>query len=62
MTKYFYMVVTVEKNFFQCIGQNSWWGARLLISLVEFQSRNLLRLCAFCEILILPLTVILIFT
>ena len=25
-------------------GQNSWWGARMLISLVEFQSRNILRL------------------
>ncbi|XP_014216440.1 Krueppel homolog 2 [Copidosoma floridanum] len=44
------------------LGQNSWWGARLLISLVEFQSRSILRLCALCEILILPLTVLLIFT
>ena len=26
-------------------GQNSWWGARMLISLVEFQSRNILRYC-----------------
>ncbi|KAJ8668708.1 hypothetical protein QAD02_010371 [Eretmocerus hayati] len=45
-----------------CLGQNSWWGARLLISLVEFQSRNILRLCALCEIIVMPLTVILIFT
>ncbi|KAL7292470.1 hypothetical protein TKK_0014047 [Trichogramma kaykai] len=45
-----------------CLGQNSWWGARLLISLVEFQSRNILKLCALCEILIMPLTVSLIFS
>lgn len=29
---------------FATSGQNSWWGARMLISLVEFQSRNILRL------------------
>lgn len=46
----------------QCLGQNSWWGARLLISLVEFQSRNILRLCALSEIIILPFTVLLVFT
>ncbi|KAG7198464.1 hypothetical protein KM043_005846 [Ampulex compressa] len=45
-----------------CLGQNSWWGARLLISLVEFQSRNILRLCALSEIVILPFTVLLVFT
>ncbi|XP_066596456.1 Krueppel homolog 2 [Prorops nasuta] len=45
-----------------CLGQNSWWGARLMISLVEFQSRNILRLCALCEIIILPFTVLLVFT
>lgn len=45
-----------------CIGRNSWWGARLLISLVEFQSRNILRLCALSEIIILPFTVLLVFT
>ncbi|XP_034935709.1 Krueppel homolog 2 [Chelonus insularis] len=44
------------------LGQNCCWPARLSISLVEFQSRNILRLCAFCEILILPLTLILVFT
>ncbi|XP_050543945.1 Krueppel homolog 2 [Daktulosphaira vitifoliae] len=38
------------------LGQNSWWGARLLISLVEFQSRSILRLIAFSEILVMPLT------
>lgn len=46
----------------QCLGHNSWWGARLLISLVEFQSRNILRLCALSEIIILPFTVLLVFT
>lgn len=43
------------------LGQNSWWGARLLISLVEFQSRNILRLVAFTEIFLLPFTIVLIF-
>lgn len=46
----------------KCLGHNSWWGARFLISLVEFQSRNILRLCALCEIMILPLSIILVFT
>lgn len=45
-----------------CLGQNSWWGARFLISLVEFQSRNILRICALSEIIILPFTVLLVFT
>ncbi|XP_024944666.1 Krueppel homolog 2 [Cephus cinctus] len=45
-----------------CLGQNSCWAARLLISLVEFQSRNILRLCGLCEIMILPLTVFLVLT
>ncbi|KAK0167578.1 hypothetical protein PV327_004957 [Microctonus hyperodae] len=44
------------------LGQNSCWPVRLSISLVEFQSRNILRLCALCEIMILPLTIILVFT
>ncbi|XP_063236548.1 Krueppel homolog 2 [Bacillus rossius redtenbacheri] len=43
------------------LGQNAWWGARLLISLVEFQSRNILRLVAFTEIFLMPFTVVLIF-
>ena len=42
-------------------GQNSWWGARLLISLVELQSRNILRMVAFQEIFLLPLSVFMIF-
>ncbi|XP_040163981.1 Krueppel homolog 2 [Anopheles arabiensis] len=43
------------------LGQNSWWGARLLISVVEFQTRNILRLAACSEILIMPITVLLVF-
>lgn len=43
------------------LGQNSWWGARFMISLVEFQTTNILRLCAFSEIFIMPLCIILIF-
>ncbi|XP_060532275.1 Krueppel homolog 2 [Cylas formicarius] len=42
------------------LGQNSWWGCRLLISLVEFQSLNILRLVALSEILLMPYTVLLI--
>lgn len=46
----------------QLFGQNSCWPARLAISIVEFQSSNLLRLIAFTEIIIAPLTLILMFT
>lgn len=42
------------------LGQNSWWGARLLISLVEFQSVNILRLIAIFEIILMPYTIILV--
>lgn len=42
------------------LGHNAWWGARLLISLVEFQSRNILRLISFTEIVLMPLCVILV--
>lgn len=42
------------------LGQNSWWGARLLISLVEFQSLNILKAVAFTEIFLMPYTVLLI--
>ena len=44
------------------LGQNSWWGARLMISLVELQSRNILRLVAFHEVFLLPLSVMMIVT
>lgn len=44
------------------LGQNSCWQLRLLISFVEFQSRNILRLIALSEIIILPLAIILVFT
>jgi len=43
------------------LGQNSWWGARLMISLVELQSRNILRMVAFQEIFLLPFSVLMIF-
>ncbi|XP_017471984.1 PREDICTED: Krueppel homolog 2 [Rhagoletis zephyria] len=40
------------------IGQNSWWGARFLISLVEFQASNILKAASFAEIFIMPLAVV----
>lgn len=43
------------------LGHNSWWGARMMISLVELQSRNILRMVAFQEIFLLPLSVLMIF-
>ncbi|XP_065345087.1 Krueppel homolog 2 [Cloeon dipterum] len=43
------------------LGQNSWWGARMLISLVEFQSVNILRMVAFTEIFLMPFVIIMIF-
>lgn len=44
------------------VGKNSWWGARFLISLVEFQAANILKATAFSEIFIMPLAVIMTFT
>ncbi|XP_073823673.1 transmembrane protein 33-containing Krueppel homolog 2 [Musca autumnalis] len=43
------------------IGQNSWWGARFLISLVEFQAGNILKGASFAEIFIMPLAVVMTF-
>ncbi|CAB3242201.1 unnamed protein product [Arctia plantaginis] len=43
------------------LGQNSMWVARLLISLVEFQSRNILRAAALAEIVLFPLVVFMAF-
>jgi len=43
------------------IGQNSWWGARLLISIVELQTRNILRLVSFSEIFLMPICIIFVF-
>lgn len=43
------------------IGQNSWWGARFLISLVEFQATNILKGVAFSEIFIMPMAIIMTF-
>ncbi|XP_004923819.1 Krueppel homolog 2 [Bombyx mori] len=40
------------------LGQNSLWVARLLISLVEFQSRNILRAAALAEIVLFPVVLI----
>eukprot|EP00088_Acartia_fossae_P049929 TRINITY_DN5547_c0_g1_i14.p1 TRINITY_DN5547_c0_g1~~TRINITY_DN5547_c0_g1_i14.p1 ORF type:complete len:250 (-),score=15.19 TRINITY_DN5547_c0_g1_i14:124-873(-) len=44
------------------LGQNSWWGARLLISFVELQSRNMLRMIAFNEIFLMPMLILFIFS
>ncbi|CAG0917812.1 unnamed protein product [Notodromas monacha] len=44
-----------------CIGANSIWPARMMISLVELQSANILRLVAFSEILLMPMVVMLTF-
>ncbi|XP_034471908.1 Krueppel homolog 2 [Drosophila innubila] len=43
------------------IGQNSWWGARFIISIVEFQAANILKATAFCEIFIMPYAIVLTF-
>lgn len=45
----------------QTLGQNSWWGARLLISIVELQTSNILRLVAFSEIFLMPIAIIFVF-
>jgi hypothetical protein len=55
------IVVTFKLIFLLSTGQNAWWGARFLISFVEFQSRNILRMVAFNEIFLMPLAVFLIF-
>jgi hypothetical protein len=44
------------------LGQNSWWGARMLISFVELQSRNMLRMIAFNEIFLMPMLILFIFS
>lgn len=43
------------------IGQNNALGSRFLISLVEYQHRNILRGAAFVEIFLLPLCVVSLF-
>ena len=40
----------------------NWWLGRFLISLVELQSRGILRMAAFSEIFLMPMTIILVFT
>ena len=44
------------------LGQNAWWGARMIISFVELHSRNILRMAAFSEIFLMPLLVVFIFS
>lgn len=55
-------VASYTLTLLDCLGQNSWWVARFSIYLVEFESRKILRLCALCEILILPFTAVLVLT
>ncbi|KAL5282222.1 TMEM33 family protein [Megaselia abdita] len=43
------------------IGQNSCWSARFLISLIEFQATNILRVCSLSEIFSMPLAIIMVF-
>lgn len=43
------------------VGQNNALGSRFLISLVEFQHRNILRAAAFVEIFLMPLCVVSLF-
>lgn len=43
------------------IGQNYGWPARIIISLVELQTRNMLRLAAYTEVFLMPLTLLLLF-
>ena len=45
-----------------CLGEKRWFVARLFIAIVEFKARQILRLCAISEIIILPFTVLLVFT
>jgi len=47
-----------------CLGTNNqnWWLGRMLISLAELHSRSILRMVAFSEVFLMPLTVILVFT
>lgn len=53
---------SMSLTFLDCLGQNSWWGMRFMISLIEFQSHKILRFCALSEIIILPFMVLLVFT
>lgn len=57
----FFIWLTIGFPFLQLIGQNSWWGARFIISIVEFQAANILKVTAFCEIFIMPYAIVLTF-
>jgi len=48
-------------NLLDKLGQNSWWLGRILISLVEFQQTNMLRMIAFCEIIMMPIVIAMLF-
>jgi len=43
------------------LGNTTMWGAQSMKNLVEFQSRNILRMVAFQEIFLLPFSVMMIF-
>lgn len=62
---YSYQNMNIEYCFlilFQTLGQNSWWGARLMISIVELQTSNILRFAALSEILLMPFAIISVFS
>jgi hypothetical protein len=44
-----------------CLGANSVWLVRMMVSLVEVQSANILRMVAFTEILLMPMIVMMTF-
>lgn len=43
------------------VGHTAWWGARFLVSIVEYQQRNILRLVAFTEIFLMFFSIAMIF-
>lgn len=66
VSTHFYLVCWIQRLmltiiYSQTLGQNSWWGARLLISIVELQTSNILRLVAFSEIALMPIAIIFVF-
>ena len=57
-------VASYSLTLLDCLGTNNqnWWLGRMLISLAELHSRSILRMVAFSEVFLMPLTVILVFT
>ncbi|CAG0884884.1 unnamed protein product [Darwinula stevensoni] len=45
-----------------CMGMNNLWIARFFISIVELHCRNILQLIAFIEVMLMPVTIVIIFT